>query len=379
MRFLLLILLLAASGPALAGATPASMKTDRAWERLPAPGDDSGRGTLAAAARALRGWTIHLAGVDVDGGTLDALGRTPPDEPLVRTVRERLGRPVDLPDFLYFLDDLVAAGTREIPRREVWVPSGRARSAGILLHPDDVYGDTPRLYGGPRLALYPSPRPADLVPADDGDRLGPRWTARYENPYTEDSMLAALRRMHHAAFARRLRDLLAQCRAQGAAAYLYSTVRNPERGYLMYGAFILSRAKTASQVTQRVRKLERLDRTWGLGIPIRWRDPDGWRATVAAARAMAGAYNVVYATQWGARHSNHYQGIAADLAVVDLPRSLTLTAPDDGTSRTFDLSDPSEPRDLNLTPRIVSWVERHFRLEKLRSDYPHWQDAAASN
>ncbi|MQM40464.1 hypothetical protein KBTX_04523 [wastewater metagenome] len=88
---------------------------------------------------------------------------------------------------------------------------------------------------------------------------------------------------------------------------------------------------------------------------------------------MAEAYNVVYATRSGARHSNHYDGDAADLVVVDLPRRLTLAAPD-GARRTFDLSAPEESRDLDLTPRLIDWVERHFGLHKLRSDYPHWTD-----
>ena len=31
--------------------------------------------------------------------------------------------------------------------------------------------------------------------------------------------------------------------------------------------------------------------------------------------------------------------------------------------------------DLSLTPRLVEWIEAHFGFEKLRPDYPHWNDA----
>ncbi|MDZ7748724.1 MAG: hypothetical protein U5K43_07665 [Halofilum sp. (in: g-proteobacteria)] len=355
----------------------AAPSTDRGFERLPAPAAAGARATLAAAADALDGWRVRLAGVDVDGPLLAALAATPAHEPhWCVPVRERLGRPVDLPDFLYFLDDVATAGARGLRGAGVWVPSGRARGAGILVHPDDVFGAQPRRYGGRPLAIFRPARPADLEPAVDGDPLGPRWTARYRNPQDEAARLDALERAGHPGFAARLRELLAQFRAQGAEAWVFSTVRSRERGYLIYGAFILSRADTADAVERRVAELERLNREWGLQVPIRWRHPDGWRATVTAARAMAEAYNVVYATRSGARRSSHYDGTAADFAVVDLPRRVTLRAPG-GAERSFDLSDPAEPRDLNLTPRLIAWVEAHFRLDKLRGDYPHWSDAAA--
>ncbi|MFB4202675.1 hypothetical protein ACEZHJ_02610 [Arhodomonas sp. KWT2] len=365
---ILLALGVIAGGRATAGAD--AIDTNRQWEALPAPGDDGGRTTLAAAAQALRDLPVTLAGVRLDGTTLNALAATPADEPLLRAVRERLGRPVDLTDLLYFLDDVAAARGR---LDSVDVHSGRARRAGILLHPDGVFGDTPRRYGGRRLEIRPPPNPPDLEPAPDGAPPGPRWTARYPNPADEAARLQALVDAGAAGFASRLRSLMAQCRDQGAEAYLYSTVRRRERGYLMYGAFILARARGPEAVARRAAELERLNAGWGLDIPIRWQTDDGWRATKEAARRMAEAYNVVYATRSGARHSNHYDGDAADLVVVDLPRRLTLAAPD-GARRTFDLSAPEESRDLDLTPRLIDWVERHFDLRKLRSDYPHWTD-----
>ena len=88
---------------------------------------------------------------------------------------------------------------------------------------------------------------------------------------------------------------------------------------------------------------------------------------------MADAYDVVYATERGARYSRHYGGRAADFVVYGLPRTVTLTSPD-GTVGTFDLSDPNESRDLSLTVDLVRWIERHYGFSKLLGDHPHWGD-----
>lgn len=371
----LIALILIASSAVAADGASRWVETDRDWDRLPAPEQEGPRATLAAAADRLGDWPIRLAGVSLNGGLLDDLAATPDDEPLLRAMRERIGRPVDLTDFLYLLDDLAEAGDNGLRGQTVYLPSGRARAAGILLHPDDVFAGEPRHYGGRRLAIYQPERPADLEPAADDDPLGPRWTARYRNPGDEESMLEALTAAGGADFAGRIRTLLDQFRAQGADAWVFSTVRSRERGYLIYGAFVMSRADREETVRQRIEMLDRLNREWDLDIPIRWRHPDGWRATIDAAEAMANAYNVVYATRGGARYSSHYGAGAADFAAMDLPREVTLTTPDGETSRTFDLSDPDHPRDLNLAPEMIEWVEEHFGMKKLRSDYPHWSDA----
>lgn len=88
---------------------------------------------------------------------------------------------------------------------------------------------------------------------------------------------------------------------------------------------------------------------------------------------MREAYRVVYATRNGALKSNHYDGNAIDLTAIDLPRSLTLNAPD-GTQKTFDLSGRHETRDLSLTPALIDFIEKHFGLAKNLWDYPHWND-----
>jgi hypothetical protein len=171
-----------------------------------------------------------------------------------------------------------------------------------------------------------------------------------------------------------VRALLEQLRAQGADVALTSTLRRRERGYLMWGAFRLSRVQDARDAKRTVGDLERANRDWKLAIPIRWDHPGGWQSTVEAAREMADTYEVVYATEQGARDSNHYTGVAADFVAVALPRKLKLRAPD-GAVREFDLSAAQESRDLSLSPELIRWTEIHFGLRKLLSDYPHWEDA----
>ncbi|MDZ7829652.1 MAG: hypothetical protein U5K33_09265 [Halofilum sp. (in: g-proteobacteria)] len=231
------------SVPAQAASGPPALETDREWDALPPATSEAGQANaFGHAGRALGNRVIRLAGVTVDRGELMMLSRVPAGEPMTRAVRERFGRPVDVTDFLLFLDDLIRTHAGSLAHDRFWVPSGRARAAGILLHPDDVFGDEPRRYGERPLALFQPKRPAQLEPAADGDPLGPRWTARFENPETEDEKLAALEAAHPGDFADRLRNLLAQFREQGAEAWVYSTVRSPERGYLIYGSFILAHA-----------------------------------------------------------------------------------------------------------------------------------------
>jgi len=381
-RTLVGILVWACLAPPAAGADPAagrSLASDRRWDVLAGPGPGrSLRERLREAGERLADWHIHLAGVALDGPGLVALAGQAPDEPILRVARETLARPVDLEDLLYFLDDVLRAGRDEGRRGElVWVTPGRARKAGILLHPDDVFEpERPRLYGREPTIAIDQPRPQrDFPVARDGDVLGPAWTMRYRNPDGEPELLAALARQPGAGdFADRVGSLLGQLRSQGAVVYLNSTVRSRERGYLMWGAFHLSRAESASELAERLEELRRANASWGLRVPIEWGHPAGWRATREAAREMADVYEVVYASEGGARSSRHYDGEAVDLVAVGLPRRLRLRAPD-AVEAEFDLSGAEESRDLSLTPRLIEWIEGHFALAKLRSDYPHWDDA----
>jgi hypothetical protein len=264
--------------------------------------------------------------------------------------------------------------------QEVWITPGRARRAGILIHPDEVFDEPrPRLYGAlPRLSIERPAVQRDLPPARDGDRLGPNWTMRFRNPESEDEMLAALaERSASPDFEARIRSLMEQLRAQGAEVSLNSTLRSRERGYLMWGADLLRRAESEEALNEAVAKLQSANAEWHLDVPIHWPLPAGWRATREAAREMAETYQVVFASEAGARSSKHYTGEAVDLSAVALPRRLVLRGAD-GARRSFDLSDPAEPRDLSVSPELIDWIEVHFRLAKLRSDYPHWDDARAT-
>jgi hypothetical protein len=146
----------------------------------------------------------------------------------------------------------------------------------------------------------------------------------------------------------------------------------------MWGAFELANTTSEEGVESAAAMLDSRNREWNLEVDIRWRHPNGWRATVAAAKEMAERYDVVFATEQGAKNSNHYGARAADLTILNLPRELTLRAPD-GAVETFDLSAPDNPRDMNLDPDLIEWIEKHFQMKKLLDDYPHWDDVASEH
>jgi len=347
---------------------------NRTWDVL-TPSEDP-REMLWEAGEALGPWTIELAGVSLDGWDIAQLATARLDEPVLRVVREELGRPIDLTDLLYFLDDVVAAGQAGRRGEPFFVGAGRARSAGILIHPDDVFRNKPRVYPRRRTLSVDEPPPQETFPpAADGAPPGPEWTMRYRNPTDRAEMYETLAaKRPDSAFASRIAALVWQLEDQGAEVYLTSFLRWPERGYLMWGAAELRKCSDEACVDAVVAKLDDRNRSWGLDVPITWRHPDGWKATAEAGRRMADAYDVVYATENGARYSNHYDGVAADFVAIGLPRELALVAPD-GAERVFDLANPDQPRDLSLTPELIEWIEEHFQLSKLTSDYPHWNDA----
>ena len=354
------------------------LPTNRTWDVLEG---DTLRDRLAMAADRLGDWEVDLAGIPLSGATLQPFvepeyfhAHFSDDAILERELREALGRPIDLDDLLYFLDDVLFAADRR--GESFFVHSGRARWAGILLHPDDIFRNRPRIYGS-RSSLSvdrPAPQPDVDAPAADGSPPGPEWTARYKNPSEREAMLVDIQTQRpDSDFAQRIRLLIDELEAAGAEVYLASANRYRERGYLMWGAFILSRAEDEASVDTVIAKLDDRNAAWGLDVPITWRHPDGWQATIEAARQMADTYDVVYATENGARSSNHYGAVAVDLVAIDLPRRITLTAPD-GATRSFLLTHPDESRDLSLTPRLIDWIETHYGLRKLNSDYPHWDD-----
>ncbi len=363
-------------------AGPGTISANRTYEALAVPTNpsdmESYRAVFEDAAEKLGDWSLIIAGVKVDAARLLRIATSAPGEPFSRVVREDMRCAIDVVDMALFLDDILAVA-QQLRGSVVYVSAGRARKAGITIHPDDVFKQKPRRYGEGKaksINIDKPKRQADLTPANDGDFLGPNWTTRFRNPGSLRSKMKALSASSPSGtYHTRIASLRRQLVEQGADWGLHSTVRRRERGYLMWGAFILSRSKTEAVLNQRVTKLRRYNGLWGLNIDIKWVHPDGWRATKEAAREMADAYDVVYATENGAKRSNHYDGVAVDITATALPRELRLSAPD-GAQHTFDLSAPEETRDLNLTPRIIAWIEQHFLMAKLRSDYPHWNDKA---
>jgi hypothetical protein len=343
----------------------AAIPIDRDLEALPkAP-----RAALAAAGERIGPRKIVVGGYEFDGSALKAIAANQ-DEPLLRAVREGLHRPIDLEDFILFLDDICAAD--DVGR--IVITADRARNHGVLLHPADVFTKKKKLYAAKAktIPIDDPPLQIALVAASDGDPLGPRWAARYQQPESYADRVAELERKN-ARFGSSMRILIAQLEKQGAAIIVESAVRSRERGYLIYGSFYLSRARSKADLGARIDQLAGYNENWGLAVPILWQHPGGFDATVEAARQMADTYGVDFATVEGAQRSDHYDGKAIDLVAVDLPRALELEAPD-GKKRVFDLSAPEQSRDLSLTPELIAWIEQHFGVRKLKSDYPHWKD-----
>ncbi|HJL41644.1 MAG TPA: hypothetical protein RMG48_10090 [Myxococcales bacterium LLY-WYZ-16_1] len=356
-----------------AQAAPA-LEADRDWDVLQ-PGPLPAQMAQAADCRWERR-SVKLSEVPLKRALFRRLAAQMKDEPPVRVLRETLARPVDPKDFARFVDDLCRALQRASPDGAGWtVPSGRARGHGILLHPREVYRDRAVPYAakpGTRVRLDPVPDHRDLPRIEDGAPVGPAWARRYLEPESDGEKLKALQ-VENPPFARRVRALIRQLRAAGAVVYVESAVRSRHRGYLLYGSHWLGSARSEPEARARIAKLRAYNRKWGLLVPIEWNHPDGWEASVEQAALLADTYGVDYATVRGARRSLHYDGKAIDFVAVGLPRVLRLRAPD-GTEATFRLDDPQESRDLSLTPQLVDWVEKHFRLRKLRRDYPHWSD-----
>jgi len=366
---LLLVILTAAS--LRAQAERAELIPDRQWEALKI--SDSYSDMLRQAAAQIGTFRFYFADNWIDGPRLQRLADLCAGDDPRRAMRESFNKPVDTEDFLFFLDDLIAQ--RKL-YGVVYVTSSRARSAGILLHPDDVFYGKPRVYGAQGLPLaLDKPKTYDnLKPANDGDYPGGGWALRYRDTYGEKNHYAAFSRTKKGArFARRIKSLVTQLRAQGAIVAINSSVRNQKRGYLMWGAFALSRAQSGKDVADLAARLNRINEEYALGVSIKWSYEGDWRRTVESAREMADVYDVVYATERGALSSSHYDGNAVDFAATGLPRKIRLKAPD-GAARTFDLSDPAHSRDLSLSPELIEWIELHFKMEKLRSDYPHWEN-----
>jgi hypothetical protein len=349
-----------------------SIKTDRNWNALPGPNLHK---ALDRAIDLLGRRTIILAGARIDGKTLSDIQKRSQGADLTRAFREHLRIPIDPEDFLFFLDDLFLAPANVFLGRPIDLSPDRLRAAGILLHPDGVFRARPRKYGENRdriLVKTPVLR-KDKRPPPAGAYLGPRWTNLYQEARSAEDRLWALYRKNPD-FATRMRSLIKQLRAQGVQLSVESTVRDRRRGFLIYGAFMLSRSRSQSKVNFLLSRLPRLQKSWALDLAINWSHPDGWKRTIHEARKMADAFSVTYATENGARRSDHYDGRAIDLYAVGLPRTLRLKSPKGQTKR-FDLYAATQSRDLNLTPELVEWIEKHFELRKLRKDYPHWRDA----
>ena len=348
-----------------------SIPINRTWDLLPA---NDLKKALLRASKLFGRRRILLAGVTIDGKVLSGIHKRIVGDDLNRPFREHLRLPIDPEDFLLFLDDLLSARLSPLGRQAISLPPSRLRKAGILLHPDDVFRKAERRYAGKEktIVLTDSKAPTKLPPARNGSYIGPRWAYRYKQPETQKDRLWALYRTNPD-FSQRVRSLVKQLRKQGVKVVVESTVRDPRRGFLLYASYVLGRSKTESEVKLKTARLQKLNREWGLKIPINFVHSGGWQVTAAEARKLAETFGVTYATENGARKSDHYGGRAVDIYAVGLPRMIRLKAPN-GKQKRFDLYADSNSRDLNLTPEMITWIEDNFLFKKLKKDYPHWRD-----
>lgn len=75
----------------------------------PRRGRQALRRQFEQAGKLLGNWKIVIAGIEIDGPRLVRISQSSPKEPFVRLVREDLRIPVDVADFVYFIDDVLAA------------------------------------------------------------------------------------------------------------------------------------------------------------------------------------------------------------------------------------------------------------------------------
>ena len=319
---------------------------------------------------------FRMAGVVVDKKALENIRRRFSDkEALNRPFREHLGLPVDAADFLYFLDDLLAVDVVALLKNPLELPAASLRNLGIFVHPDDVFFNKPRKYGeGHSLFIPARLKKAVEKPAADGSQIGPRWALRFQQPETEAKRMWALYR-ENPDFTQRVRSLVKQLRKQGAFVTIESTVRDRRRGFLLYASFVLSRVNSEKELQATTQHLNELRELWGLNVAVKFMHQTHWRESVRAAKELANHFGVTYATVGGAKNSSHYDGRAVDIYAIALPRVVTLVAPN-GKKRRFDLYADHHNRDLNLSPKMIDWIEENFEFRKLRKDYPHWSDNA---
>ncbi|MEE2903921.1 MAG: hypothetical protein VYC39_16460 [Myxococcota bacterium] len=351
------------------------MKSNRTWDIL--PGELGPKKALEVAVKKMGVRQFRLAGVLVDKKALENIRRRfSGKEALNRPFREHLGLPIDAADFLYFLDDLLAVDVVALLKNPVELSAASLRNSGIFVHPDDVFFGKPRKYGEAHNPLRITTRSKKAVekPAVDGSYIGPRWALRFQQPETESKRLWALYR-ENPDFTQRVRSLVKQLRKQGAFVTIESTVRDRRRGFLLYASFVLSRVNSEKKLQETIQRLNELRELWGLNVDVKFMHQAHWRESVRAAKELAHHFGVTYATVGGAKNSSHYDGKAVDIYAIALPRVVTLVAPN-GKKRRFDLYADHHSRDLNLSPKMIDWIEENFEFRKLRKDYPHWSDNA---
>jgi hypothetical protein len=142
-----------------------------------------------------------------------------------------------------------------------------------------------------------------------GQRSGADWKAIADaNGWINSVEFSAL----DAAWGPRAEAFVNGLRAAGAQVHIEAGLRHPNRAFLMHYAWGVAKAKyTPAQANTACR---------GRGIDIEW-DHGNVAASRAAAQALVDAFGLV---RQASITSNHIRGLAIDIAISDLPSSITM-------------------------------------------------------
>lgn len=176
------------------------------------------------------------------------------------------------------------------------------------------------------------------------EQSGPHWIKRYPGSISPDDLKPAFRQ--------HVQHFLHLLRESGARLRISSTLRPPERAWLMHWAWQIAHAGQDPSTIPKHKS-----------IPIRWLhsragQPDH-AASRAAASAMVSAYGIAHAPALSSRHT---QGRAIDMTI-DWSGALLLPG--------FAPITSGPKNGLNLA---LIGIGANLGVHKLRADPPHWSD-----
>lgn len=177
---------------------------------------------------------------------------------------------------------------------------------------------------------------------------GPQWVNQFPESKSPDDLAEPFRS--------NVNRFLAALKAAGATVSIASTLRPPERAFLMHYSFAIARLKLDPASVPAL-----------AGVDIQWVHTDGnGKADVAASRNAAEqlveGYGIVFAPVLKSRHT---EGNAIDMDI-SWQGNLTIS---DAKSRPVKIT--TQPRTGAGNARLQA-VGASYSVHKLASDPPHW-------